>query len=52
MIILPNCKDIVDIVAGLPGPKSGINVFRENQVKFDKQQKFQGDERIFWRKNY
>ncbi len=43
MIVLPNGKDIVDVVAGLPGPKSDIKVFRLNRVKFDEQQKFQGD---------
>jgi hypothetical protein len=43
MIILPNGRDIVDIVAGEPGPKSDINLFRENRVRFDTKQKFKGD---------
>jgi len=43
IITLPNGKDIVDVVAGFPGPKSDIDVFRLNRFKFDKQQKFQGD---------
>lgn len=43
IIILPNGSDIVDIVAGEPGPKSDITLFRENRDNFDPQQKFQGD---------
>jgi len=31
MIILPDGKDIVDI-AGEPGPKSDITIFRENRI--------------------
>jgi DDE superfamily endonuclease len=40
---LPNGKDIVDVVAGEPGPKSDINLFRETTKGFDSRQKFQGD---------
>lgn len=43
MIILPFGKDIVDVVAGLPGPKSDITLFRENRHHFELQQKFRGD---------
>lgn len=43
IIVLPNGKDIVDVVPGLPGPKSDINLFRENRHNFDVKQKFQGD---------
>lgn len=43
MIILPNGIDIVDVVAGEPGPKSDITLFRENRDRFDPKQKFQGD---------
>ncbi len=43
MIILPSGKDIVDVVAGVPGPKSDITLFRENRDSFDPKQKFQGD---------
>ena len=41
--ILPDGKDIVDIVAGEPGPKSDINLFRENREHFAPEQKFKGD---------
>jgi len=43
MIILPDGRDIVDIVAGEPGPKSDITLFRENRDQFDPKQKFKGD---------
>jgi len=43
MIILPSGRDIVDIIAGLPGPKSDITLFRENRERFDAKQKFKGD---------
>lgn len=43
MIILPSGKDIVDIVAGEPGAKSDITMFRENRNRFEPQQKFKGD---------
>lgn len=43
MIILPNGSDIVDVVAGEPGPKSDITLFRENRNRFDPKQKFKGD---------
>lgn len=36
-------KDIVDIVAGQPSPKSEINLFRETTKSFDSRQKFQAD---------
>lgn len=41
--VLPNGKDIVDVIAGKPGPKSDITLFRERKKSFDKNQKFQGD---------
>jgi hypothetical protein len=43
MIILPSGRDIVDVVAGLPGPKSDITLFRENRDNFASTQKFKGD---------
>lgn len=43
IIILPNARDIVDVVAGEPGPKSDITLFRENRDNFDPKQKFKGD---------
>ncbi|WP_239641482.1 hypothetical protein [Cylindrospermopsis raciborskii] len=42
-MVLPNGKDIVDVVAGKPGPKSDVNLFRETRNIFDKKQKFSGD---------
>lgn len=43
MIILPEGKDIVDVVAGEPGPKSDITIFREYRDNFDPEQRFKGD---------
>lgn len=43
IIILPDGRDIVDVVAGEPGPKSDITLFRENRSRFDNKQRFQGD---------
>jgi hypothetical protein len=43
MIILPDASDIVDVVAGEPGPKSDITMFREYRSKFDVKQRFKGD---------
>ena len=43
LIVLPDGKDIVDVVAGKPGPSSDINLFRERQKGFEPQQKFNGD---------
>lgn len=43
MIILPDGRDIVDIVAGEPGPKSDITLFREYRSRFDTKQRFKGD---------
>jgi len=40
MIILPSGRDIVDVVAGEPGPKSDITLFRENRDNFAPTQKF------------
>lgn len=42
-ITLPSGRDIVDVVAGDPGPRSDINIFREQQKKFAAEQKFKGD---------
>jgi hypothetical protein len=33
----------VDVIAGKPGPKSDITLFREGKKNFDESQKFQGD---------
>jgi hypothetical protein len=43
MIILPDGQDIVDVVAGEPGPKSDITLFRENRKRLNSKQKFKGD---------
>lgn len=43
IIILPNGSDIVDVVAGEPGPKSDITLFREYRSEFAPNQKFKGD---------
>lgn len=43
LIVLPDGGDIVDVVAGEPGPKSDINLFRERQKGFDSKQRFNGD---------
>jgi DDE superfamily endonuclease len=40
---LPDGRDIVDFVAGVPGPKSDISLFRENHSRFDSKQRFKGD---------
>jgi len=43
VIILPNGKDIVDIVVGKPGPTSDINLFQEREKKLAGEQQFKGD---------
>ncbi|WP_017314932.1 IS5/IS1182 family transposase [Mastigocladopsis repens] len=43
IIVLPEEKDIIDVVAGKPGTKSDINLFREHQKGFDPNQRFHGD---------
>ena len=43
IIILPDARDIVDVIAGEPGPKSDITMFRENRDNFDPKQNFKGD---------
>ncbi|MBG1262557.1 transposase family protein [Nostoc commune] len=43
IIIMPDGRDIVDVVAGEPGPKSDITMFRENRGNFDPKQSFKGD---------
>ena len=43
IIIMPDGRDIVDVVAGEPGPKSDITLFREERSQFDPQQRFKGD---------
>jgi len=43
IIVLPNGQDLVDVIAGKPGPKSDITLFRESHKKFAPHQKFQGD---------
>ena len=42
-IILPKAQDIVDVIAGKPGPASDINLLREQQKKFAARQQFKGD---------
>ena len=41
--VLPDGRDIVDIIAGEPGPKNDIALFRQGQKDFETNQKFQGD---------
>ncbi|MBD0390289.1 MAG: transposase family protein [Nostoc sp. C3-bin3] len=43
IIILPDASDIVDVIAGEPGPKSDITIFRENRDNFAPKQQFKGD---------
>ncbi|MHC5761048.1 transposase [Nostoc sp.] len=43
IIIMPDGRDIVDVVAGEAGPKSDITMFRENRDNFDPKQSFKGD---------
>ncbi len=43
LIVLPDGKDIVDILAGVPGPKSDINLLRDCFRQFAPEQKFVGD---------
>jgi hypothetical protein len=43
IIVLPSGQDIVDVIAGQPGPKSDIALFRLGHKGFDPNQKFQGD---------
>jgi hypothetical protein len=42
-IILPNVKDIVDVLVGNPGPTSDINLFQEREDCFKSEQEFKGD---------
>jgi hypothetical protein len=41
--VLPQGQDIVDIIAGEPGPLSDITLFSQGQKGFTPHQKFQGD---------
>ncbi len=50
-IILPEAQDIVDVIVGLPGPASDINLLREQQKNFDPAQKFKGDKAYIGEKN-
>ena len=43
LIVIPDGKDIVDVVAGKPGPKSDVKLYRESRKGFDSNQKFNGD---------
>ena len=40
---MPDGRDIVDLVAGEPGSKSDITLFREDRSEFDTQQRFKGN---------
>ena len=42
LTLLPNGQDIVDIIAGEPGPKSDITLFRQGKKGFSFNQKYQG----------
>ena len=50
-IILPKAQYIVDVIVGLPGPASDINLLREQQKKFAPTQKFKGDKAYIGEKN-
>lgn len=43
LVSLPEGKDIIDVEVGVPGPTADINLFREQQIKFDEQQEFEGE---------
>lgn len=43
VVTLPKGQDIVDVVVGRQGKTSDINIFREQQKKFNIEQKFTGD---------
>ena len=43
IIITDNGKEIVDVIVGERGPESDIILFKKQQKKFDKEQRFQGD---------
>ena len=43
IIVLPQGEDLVDVIAGDPGPKSDIKQFRESLSNFASEQKFRGD---------
>ena len=43
VITLPEGKDLVDVQVGKQGKASDINIFREQQRKFNVEQKFTGD---------
>ena len=51
LITLPEGKDIVDVLAGASGPISDINLFRQQQQKFDPEQLFEGDKAFVGGKN-
>ncbi|MEA5597148.1 hypothetical protein [Rivularia sp. UHCC 0363] len=37
-MVLPNGKDIVDVVSNKPGPKSDISIFNESKKNFEPKQ--------------
>jgi hypothetical protein len=43
IIVLPQAEDLVDVIAGEPGPKSDIKQFRESSSNFASEPKFRGD---------
>lgn len=43
LIVMPNGKEIVDVVVGKPGATSDINIWRERRTQLSDSQKFQGD---------
>jgi len=48
---LPSGKDIVDVIAGEPGPKSDITLFRECQKDFDQKPHHQNSKRKDYKEN-
>ena len=43
LIVMPNGREIVDVVVGELGKTSDINIWRSSQEKLGKNQKFRGD---------
>ena len=43
LIVMPNGRELVDVVVGKPGATSDINIWRSRQANFSEGQIFQGD---------
>lgn len=44
LITTPNGQEIVDVIVGEPGPKSDINLWREQEKHLESTQKYNGDQ--------